>query len=57
MLFAAAAIFKVAGETDRVVAEQRLLAVDPGPVGNAEAVVRLILSSCAPSSRYAIVSV
>ena len=37
--------------------EQRLLAVEPAPVGAVVEVVMLILSSCAPSSRYAKVSV
>ena len=56
-LFAAAAIFTVVGETDSVPAEQRLLAVEPKPVGNVEDVERFILSRRAPSSRNAIVSV
>lgn len=42
--------------TDALV-EQRLLAVEPAPVGAVVDVVMLILSSCAPSSRYANVSV
>ena len=57
MLFAAAAIFIVGGETERVAPEQRLLAVEPVPAGNVEDVEMFILSSCAPSSRNVIVSV
>src|SRR5687767_8010807 len=37
--------------------EQRLLAVEPAPDGGVVDVMMLILSSCAPSSRYAKVSV
>jgi uncharacterized membrane protein len=52
VLFAAAATFTVAGETESVVPpEQRLLAVEPVPAGAVVDVVMLILSSCAPSSR------
>ena len=52
LLFAAAATFMVAGETERVgPAEQRLLAGEPVPAGAVVDVVMLILSSCAPSSR------
>ena len=57
-LFAAAATFNALGATERVApVEQRLLAVEPVPVGAVVDVVMLILSSCAPSSRYANVSV
>src|SRR5215470_11569493 len=57
-LFAAAATFTALGVTDSVApVEQRLLAVGPVPVGAVVDVVMLILSSCAPSSRYANVSV
>jgi hypothetical protein len=57
-LFAAAATFTEPGATASVApVEQRLLAVEPAPVGAAVEVVMLILSSCAPSSRYANVSV
>ena len=57
-LFAAAATFTALGATESVApVEQRLLAVEPAPVGAEVDVVMLILSSCAPSSRYANVSV
>jgi len=52
VLFTAAATFTVLGATERVApVEQRLLAVEPAPVGAVADVVMLILSSCAPSSR------
>ena len=57
VLFAAAATFTVVGETASVPPEQRLLAAEPVPVGNVEDVETNILSSCAPSSRNANVSV
>src|SRR5262249_23449036 len=57
-LFAAAATFTAPGATESVATvEQRLLAVEPAPVGAVVEVVMLILSSCAPSSRYANVRV
>jgi hypothetical protein len=58
-LFAAAARFTALGATESVapVEEHRLLAVEPAPVGAVVEVVMLILSSCAPSSRYANVNV
>jgi hypothetical protein len=43
--------------TDAPAEEQRLLAVEPAPVGAVVEVVMLSLSSWAPSSRYANVSV
>src|SRR5262245_42074963 len=58
VLFAAAATFTAPGATESVApVEQRLLAVEPAPAGAVVDVVMLILSSCAPSSRYANVSV
>src|SRR5262245_16440084 len=52
VLFAAAARFRVPGDTERVApVEQRLLAVDPVPAGGVVDVVMFSLSSCAPSSR------
>jgi hypothetical protein len=57
-LFAAAATFNVLGATESdAPVEHRLLAVEPAPVGAVVDVVMLILSSRAPSSRYANVSV
>ena len=57
-LFVAAARFTAPGATASVApVEQRLLAVEPAPVGAVVDVVMLILSSWAPSSRYANVSV
>ena len=51
-LLAAAATFTALGATESVgPVEQRLLAVEPAPVGAVVEVVMLILSSCAPSSR------
>ena len=59
VLPAAAATLTDVGETESVgpPGVHRLLAVEPVPVGNVEEVARFILSSCAPSSRYAKVSV
>src|SRR5262245_56778876 len=58
VLFSGAAIFNVPVETESVApVEQRLLAVEPVPVGAVVDVVMLILSSRGPSSRYAKVSV
>src|SRR5262245_19795649 len=56
-LFAAAATFTAPGVTESVAPVEQLLAIEPVPVGVAVDVVMLILSSRAPSSRYANVSV